>query len=242
MTFDPATLFSSGQAGAWYDPSNLATLFQDSAGTIPVVAAGDPVGLARDRSGNGHDWVQATAAKRPTYQVDGNGKAYLLFDGIDDYLQATFALALPFDRIAGIRQVSWGLNRYLFHSNGLAGLLFQNASSPQLRLSDGGGILQNNQLPVGETGVVTERHVAGASKLAVNSNAYVAADAGSGTPASYVSVGASSNGSAPSNIRLYGMLMRASLSDGEIAQLRSWMAGKCGLPPSRRLARHSWWI
>lgn len=29
---------------------------------------------------------QATAAARPIYQVDGNGKAYLSFDGIDDFL------------------------------------------------------------------------------------------------------------------------------------------------------------
>jgi len=34
--------------GALYNPSNLASLFQDSAGTIPVTAAGQPVGLMLD--------------------------------------------------------------------------------------------------------------------------------------------------------------------------------------------------
>ncbi|PIE10063.1 MAG: hypothetical protein CSA72_10645, partial [Rhodobacterales bacterium] len=37
---------------AWYDPSDLSTLFQDAAMTIPVTADGDPVGAVQDRSGN----------------------------------------------------------------------------------------------------------------------------------------------------------------------------------------------
>jgi len=35
---------------AWYDPSDLSTLFQDAMGTIPVTSAGDPVGLMLDKS------------------------------------------------------------------------------------------------------------------------------------------------------------------------------------------------
>jgi len=48
--FDPASLFASGEQGAWYDPSDLTTLYQDSAGTTPVTADGDPVGLMLDKS------------------------------------------------------------------------------------------------------------------------------------------------------------------------------------------------
>jgi hypothetical protein len=47
--FLPSALFSSGEEGAWYDPSDLSTLFQDSAGTTPVTTAGDPVGLMLDK-------------------------------------------------------------------------------------------------------------------------------------------------------------------------------------------------
>jgi hypothetical protein len=48
--FTPLDLFQSGEQGAWYDPSDLTTLFQDAAGTTPVVSDGDPVGLILDKS------------------------------------------------------------------------------------------------------------------------------------------------------------------------------------------------
>jgi hypothetical protein len=48
--FSPANLFASSEQGAWYDPSDLSTLFQDSLGTTPVTTAGQPVGLMLDKS------------------------------------------------------------------------------------------------------------------------------------------------------------------------------------------------
>lgn len=36
--------------GAWFDPSDLSTLYQDAAGTIPVTAVEQPVGLMLDKS------------------------------------------------------------------------------------------------------------------------------------------------------------------------------------------------
>lgn len=46
----PARLFANGEAGAWYDPSDIATLFQNAGATTPVTAAGQSVGLMFDRS------------------------------------------------------------------------------------------------------------------------------------------------------------------------------------------------
>ncbi len=43
-------LFASGEQGAWYDPSDLSTMFQDSTGTTFVTADGQPVGLILDKS------------------------------------------------------------------------------------------------------------------------------------------------------------------------------------------------
>lgn len=44
------TMFAAGEPGLWLDPSDLATLFQDSLGKTPVTADGQPVGLVLDKS------------------------------------------------------------------------------------------------------------------------------------------------------------------------------------------------
>jgi len=49
VLFSPSSLFANDEAGAWYDPSDLSTLFQDTAGTTPA-GVGDPVGLILDKS------------------------------------------------------------------------------------------------------------------------------------------------------------------------------------------------
>lgn len=48
--FTPADLFSAGEVGFWYDASDLSTLYQDSAGTIPVTAVEQAVGFISDKS------------------------------------------------------------------------------------------------------------------------------------------------------------------------------------------------
>lgn len=60
-------LFYSNEQGAWYDPSDMSTLFQDAAGTVPVTAVEQPVGLVLDKSGRGNHATQATTTKRPIY-------------------------------------------------------------------------------------------------------------------------------------------------------------------------------
>ena len=48
--FFTETLFGAGEIGIWYDPSDISTLFQDSRGSVPVTASGQPVGLILDKS------------------------------------------------------------------------------------------------------------------------------------------------------------------------------------------------
>lgn len=45
-----AGMFGAGEQGVWYDPSDMSTMFQDAAGTTPVKAVGQPVGLILDKS------------------------------------------------------------------------------------------------------------------------------------------------------------------------------------------------
>lgn len=44
------SLFSNGEQGFFYDPNDLSTMFQDTAGTVPVTALGHPVRLWLDKS------------------------------------------------------------------------------------------------------------------------------------------------------------------------------------------------
>ena len=89
--FNPALLFAAGEQGAWYDPSDMSTLFQDSAGTTPVTAVEQPVGLVLDKSGNGNHASQPTAAARPvlsarknllTYSEDFTNAAWVAYSGL----------------------------------------------------------------------------------------------------------------------------------------------------------------
>ena len=58
--------------GAWFDPSDLSTLYQDAAGTIPVTAVGQPVGKILDKSGNGNHATQSVTASRPVLSARYN--------------------------------------------------------------------------------------------------------------------------------------------------------------------------
>lgn len=80
ILFTPGALFAGTERGAWYDPSDISTLWKDTAGTTPVTTAGDPVARMDDKSGNGHHLTQTSSGKRPTYQV-ASGKPYLQFNG-----------------------------------------------------------------------------------------------------------------------------------------------------------------
>jgi len=84
------SLFGAGEQGAFYIPRPIVNgtqaLFQDAAGTVPVTADGDPVGLMIDQSPNEHTAVQSTSAARPTYNASPDR---LSLDKVDDALIIT---------------------------------------------------------------------------------------------------------------------------------------------------------
>lgn len=89
--FDPRALFRPGDAAMWIDPSDLASMFQDDAATVPA-AIDAPVGCIRDKSGRGHHATQAVAASRPTLRREADGRYALEFDGVDDFLVHGFSI------------------------------------------------------------------------------------------------------------------------------------------------------
>ena len=72
-----AGLWRNGEQGVWYDPTDISTMFQDAAGTLPVYAPGQgqvdpPVGRILDKSGRGNHAYQATTTSRPTLSARCN--------------------------------------------------------------------------------------------------------------------------------------------------------------------------
>jgi hypothetical protein len=80
--------------GAYFDASDLTTLFQTITGTTPVTTDSDVVGTWIDSSGQGFD-LSATAnnTTRPTFHESG-GVRWVEFDGSNDLLRRTAALGL----------------------------------------------------------------------------------------------------------------------------------------------------
>jgi hypothetical protein len=72
QAFTPASLFAAGEQGAWYDPSDFSTMFQDNLGATPVTAVEQTVGRILDKSGRGNHATQATLANRPTLSARVN--------------------------------------------------------------------------------------------------------------------------------------------------------------------------
>lgn len=85
-TFTPASLFTNNGPGAWYDPSDLSSLAQNSDGTGSV-SENDIIKYVGDKSGNGNHATQSNGSKAPVLRKDANGKYYLEFDGTDDVLE-----------------------------------------------------------------------------------------------------------------------------------------------------------
>jgi hypothetical protein len=104
------SLFANNEQGFFYDPNDLSTMYQDAVGTIPVTAAGQPVGLMKDKSGRSNHAYQTTSASRPTLQRNATtGAYYLVFDGADDFLLTNnidFTAADKVSLFAGVRKLS----------------------------------------------------------------------------------------------------------------------------------------
>lgn len=248
--FSPSALFAASEPGAWYDPSDLSTMFQDSAGTTPITATGQTVARINDKSGRGNHATQATAASRPQYQVDGNGKAFLLFDGTDDFL-VTPTITPGIDKaqvFAGVRKLS----------DAAQGIVVENSTSSlansgafMLRAPAGAnatyGWFSWGAAGVGGTATTSASYtspitnvltglgdIAGdVATIRVNGTqvATGATDQGTGNYLAYpLYVGRRGGTSLPFNGRMYGLITRfgANLSEAQITQTEAWMNSKTG--------------
>lgn len=142
--FNPLSLFAAGEQGAWYDPSDLSTLFQDYAGTTPVTAAGQPVGRMLDKSGRGNHATQSTYASRPTLQQDVSGLYYLACDGSNDWMVTSPINFSSTDKIS----ISVGLQL-----NSVTGFQLILETSTQYSANNGAFDLTINEVSSGAFGI-----------------------------------------------------------------------------------------
>jgi hypothetical protein len=243
----PADLFRQGEQGAWYDPSDFSTMFQDSAGSTPVTGTGQPVGRINDKSGRGNNATQGTAAARPVLQQDGNGLYYLDFDGTDDELATAaidFSATDEMTVIAGVRKlsdVSYGtiVSGYA-DINGTTGnfALFTRVSGGGGYTSWSKGTSQSQTTSAYTftaplTNVLTMLADISGDSNQLRINGTVAdtsiGDQGTGNYGNHtigIGYGAASFRVAS---RLYGIIVRGKTTDAtQVAQVESWMNTKTG--------------
>lgn len=246
--FSPGVIFSGSQPGVWFDPSNLSTLFQDSAGTIPVTAVGDPVGKMLDISGNGNHATQSTSSFRPTYQIDGTGRPYLLFDGTDDTM-ITPVVTPGTDKV----QVFAGARKIVDASQGviveLSPQIANNNGSFLLSAPNSTGATNFGFFSKGTTQVSLTASpyappftavVTGLGDISTPSAAFrvngvqKATNAGSQGTGNYLpyalNIGRRQGGTSPFNGYIYGLIVRFgdNLSDDQITSTEGWMNTKTG--------------
>jgi hypothetical protein len=108
--WQPISLFADGGNGILWDFTTTAPLFTDSAGTTPLTAAEQTIGLVADGSRTrspitAYAWVQASAGLRPTWLQSTAG--YAQFDRSDDILSTVLTLAQTGDVMVFGRTGSW---------------------------------------------------------------------------------------------------------------------------------------
>jgi hypothetical protein len=242
LYFSPNTLFANGEQGAWYDPSDMSTMFQDSAGTTPVTAVGQPVGRILDKSGRGNHAFQTTTTKRPLYQSAG-GYSYLAFDGVDDALVTNSINFTATDKMTvwtGMRKLSDATGiitelSAIASSNNGSFLLY--GAGTTIRWANKGStpfveVTSSALTPV--TKVITGIASISTDVLTIRNNSVEGAsnptDQGTGNYGNYpLYIGSRGGTSLPFNGNLYSLIVRGAQSnDYQIAATEQYSNSKTG--------------
>lgn len=229
----------------WFDPSDISTLSQDTAGATPVATAGDPIGRIMDKSGAGNHATQATAPSRPLWQT-----TYAALDGTDDSWATPSIDFTGTDKvtvIAGVRKLSDAAMGMIaeFSSNaptnsGTFWLLAGNNSTGAAAYgvfsrgtSSAIGSFADAPSPV--SGVITVVGDIAAPSLSARQNGVpklgLSTTQGSGNFGNYpLFLGRRNNASLPFNGNLYGLIVIGRLlSPDELWVCERYMAQQAGI-------------
>lgn len=227
--FTPASLFAAGEVGCWFDFTDLSTLFQDTAGTIPVTAVGQSVARANDKSGLGNNAVQANALLQPILRLDPNGIYCLQFDGVDDNLvtpNINFGVTNKVTLFVGMRQLANTTNQTPISTGpsdpaGSGGSFFLRSSSNRALFaraltSTAAGNVSTATIPL-TASILTASIDVAAPSLQIRANGAVAAanaaNLGSGNFVSRnITLGRRGDGIQPYVGYMYGAIVRGAAS------------------------------
>lgn len=238
-----AALFAGGEQGAWYDPSDMATLFQDTAGTVPVTAAGQPVSLMRDKSGRGnHLQAMATPATlradgarfyldglsdgftTPSINMTGNGQLTVCA-GIRKTTDAAIAIVAEFSGNLNTSNGAWYVAAPI--DPGQAGISFVAKGTNAQYLDSLGFTSPVSAVVTAQADMLTPM-----TNMRVNGaqTATTAGDLGTGTFGNWqMYVGRRGSGGNTFTGRLYGLVVRgAASSAGQVAALETYMNARTG--------------
>ena len=249
----PARLFTGMRKGFWYDPSDLNTLFQDTAGTAPLTATGQTVRKVLDKSGRGaHCYAMGSVA--PTLQRETDGRYYLDMtngscmstDPIDftgtDKITAFMGVLLTATGTGMLLEVSSNINAnpgtlYLVHSEAASGdLSMGNRGDASVDVS-----AQTTPYEQPNLAVLTARYTTVGAKvdeMHLRRNAIEtplahgssSSDSGSGNYGNYpVYISSRGNSGLFATMRMYGVILLGdSPSDAELASAEYFINAKTG--------------
>lgn len=224
-------LFANNEQGFFYDPNDLGTMFQDSTGTILVTAAGQPVGLMRDKSGRNNHAYQTVSASRPILRKNAvTGVNYLEFDGVDDHLTTNSfpSMGTATTLFAG----SLGSQSYtaVIAARGLAGYLYQTTTQVAVQ-----SVSSPVDVLIGGKTVITAKYAASGTGVTLKANDITSTDQltlerGFNT-SNPLTIGAfSSRGEGPFYGHIYGLIgVSKEVSDRESAAIEKELAKRVGV-------------
>lgn len=166
-----------------------------------------------DQSGNMRPLLQATATNRPSVLSDGS----ILFDGSDNYMQATFTLAQPFTVYLAFQPVTHTNNDVIFDGVTATTTLSQDTTTGTYDINAGTALAYTGTIVAGTNGVIatvfntTTSVIQGANGAASTT---VEGDANT-NDAGGITLGASRTPGSYSNIRVFEMAVYSVAHDAQ---------------------------
>lgn len=238
--FSPADLFSSGEDGAWYDPSDLSTLWKDTAGTTPVTSDGDAVARIDDKSGNGYHLIQPTLANRPIYKTDGSyhwlsfsGSEWMYVGHAIGSLSSSFVVAVAAKSNAASSVLAlWSTQSSSTHpidQDRITGYLDTRSSPKRLWFVDEPSIYVNlkNQLST-DVNILLCRKDGSVNGGRVNSEEMVTVSTPNIGANNEFFLGRQQAGPLLLDGQVRGVVVRDIMTEPEQADLELWLADNCG--------------